>query len=394
MAGQEVILQEERNMSKDIEAMLNNGPELTLEPLDEAVPELKIEGTELAAETGPKEVLTPEEEKQVADFAAKIDLKDSNLVLQYGAGAQKKIADFSESALDNVKSKDLGEVGQMLSQVVTELKGFEIEEEDKGFFGLFKKGTNRLEGMKAKYAKAETNVNQICKVLQNHQIQLLKDVALLDKMYDLNTVYFKELTMYILAGKRKLEKVRREELPVLMDKAGKSGLPEDAQAANDLASMCGRFEKKLHDLELTRMISIQMAPQIRLVQNNDTLMTEKIQSTLVNTIPLWKSQMVLAIGINHSEQAARAQREVSDMTNELLKKNAEVLKTSTIQTAKESERGIVDMETLKKTNESLITTLDEVVRIQEEGRARRREAESELGRLEGELKAKLLQMSR
>ena len=381
-------------MSKDIEAMLNNGPELTLEPLDEAVPELKIEGTELAAETGPKEVLTPEEEKQVADFAAKIDLKDSNLVLQYGAGAQKKIADFSESALDNVKSKDLGEVGQMLSQVVTELKGFEIEEEDKGFFGLFKKGTNRLEGMKAKYAKAETNVNQICKVLQNHQIQLLKDVALLDKMYDLNTVYFKELTMYILAGKRKLEKVRREELPMLMDKAGKSGLPEDAQAANDLASMCGRFEKKLHDLELTRMISIQMAPQIRLVQNNDTLMTEKIQSTLVNTIPLWKSQMVLAIGINHSEQAARAQREVSDMTNELLKKNAEVLKTSTIQTAKESERGIVDMETLKKTNESLITTLDEVVRIQEEGRARRREAESELGRLEGELKAKLLQMSR
>ena len=374
--------------------MLNNGPELTLEPLDEAVPELKIEGTELAAETGPKEVLTPEEEKQVADFAAKIDLKDSNLVLQYGAGAQKKIADFSESALDNVKSKDLGEVGQMLSQVVTELKGFEIEEEDKGFFGLFKKGTNRLEGMKAKYAKAETNVNQICKVLQNHQIQLLKDVALLDKMYDLNTVYFKELTMYIMAGKRKLEKVRREELPVLMDKAGKSGLPEDAQAANDLASMCGRFEKKLHDLELTRMISIQMAPQIRLVQNNDTLMTEKIQSTLVNTIPLWKSQMVLAIGINHSEQAARAQREVSDMTNELLKKNAEVLKTSTIQTAKESERGIVDMETLKKTNESLITTLDEVVRIQEEGRARRREAENELGRLEGELKAKLLQMSR
>ncbi|MFT4105659.1 MAG: toxic anion resistance protein [Lacrimispora sp.] len=381
-------------MSKDIEAMLKEGPELTLGPLEETVLELKTEGAELAVEEAPKEVLTPEEEKQVADFAAKIDLKDSNLVLQYGAGAQKKIADFSESALDNVKSKDLGEVGQMLSQVVTELRGFETEEEEKGFFGLFKKGANRLEGMKAKYAKAETNVNQISKVLQNHQIQLLKDVALLDKMYDLNTVYFKELTMYILAGKRKLEKVRREELPVLMDKAQRSGLPEDAQAANDLASMCGRFEKKLHDLELTRMISIQMAPQIRLVQNNDTLMTEKIQSTLVNTIPLWKSQMVLAIGINHSEQAARAQREVSDMTNELLRKNAEVLKTSTIQTAKESERGIVDMETLKKTNESLITTLDEVVRIQEEGRARRREAESELGRLEGELKAKLLQMSR
>lgn len=388
-------------MSKDIEEMLKTAPELTLTPLPDTAVEGRTEGSVLVqtesvlkeAEVTQEAVLTPEEEKLVADFAAKIDLKDSNLVLQYGAGAQKKIADFSEAALDNVKSKDLGEVGQILSGVVVELKSFEVEEEEKGLFGFFKKSVNRIEGMKAKYAKAETNVNQICKTLQNHQIQLLKDIALLDKMYDLNTVYFKELTMYILAGKRKLAKVQQEDLPVLFKRAAESGLPEDAQAANDLSAMCNRFEKKLHDLELTRMISIQMAPQIRLVQNNDTLMTEKIQSTLVNTIPLWKSQMVLAIGISHSEQAAKAQREVSDMTNELLRKNAEVLKTSTIQTAKESERGIVDMETLKKTNESLISTLDEVVRIQAEGRTKRREAEAELRRMEGELKSKLLQLS-
>lgn len=388
-------------MSKDIENMLKQAPELTFDPLPGTAPDSRKEGTELMeaegalkeAEASPEAELTPEEEKMVADFAAKIDLRDSNLVLQYGAGAQKKIADFSEAALDNVKTKDLGEVGQRLSDVVTELKSFEVEEGEKGLFGFFKKNVNRLEGMKAKYAKAETNINLICKVLQNHQIQLLKDIALLDKMYELNTTYFKELTMYILAGKKKLSKVQKEELPALLDRAGKSGLPEDAQAANDLAAMCNRFEKKLHDLELTRMISIQMAPQIRLVQNNDTLMTEKIQSTIVNTIPLWKSQMVLAIGINHSEQAARAQREVTDMTNELLQKNAEVLKTATIETAKESERGIVDMETLKKTNESLISTLDEVVRIQAEGRNKRREAEVELSRMEGELKAKLLQLS-
>ncbi|MEY8354026.1 toxic anion resistance protein [Lachnospiraceae bacterium 54-53] len=388
-------------MSKDIEEMLKEAPELTLTPLPDSASAVGGERT-VPSETDsflkegealPEADLTPEEEKKVADFAAKIDLKDSNLVLQYGAGAQKKIADFSEAALDNVKSKDLGEVGQILTEVVVELKSFEVEEEEKGFFGFFKKSVNRLEGMKAKYAKAETNVNQICKALQNHQVQLLKDIALLDKMYDLNKVYFKELTMYILAGKRKLSKVQQEELPALLKRAAESTLPEDAQAANDLSAMCNRFEKKLHDLELTRMVSIQMAPQIRLVQNNDTLMTEKIQSTLVNTIPLWKSQMVLAIGINHSEQAARAQREVSDMTNELLQKNAEVLKTSTIQTARESERGIVDMETLKKTNESLISTLDEVVRIQSEGRAKRREAEVELKRMEGELKSKLLQLS-
>lgn len=387
-------------MSKDIEEMIKAAPELTLTPLSPTVPEGPGEGalhvqaeSTLKEASAPEVSLTPEEERQVADFAEKIDLKDSGLILQYGAGAQKKIADFSEAALDNVKSKDLGEVGQMLSQVVSELKGFEAEEEEKGFFGFFKKNGARLEGMKAKYAKAEANVNQICKVLQNHQIQLLKDIALLDKMYDLNTSYYKELTMYILAGKRKLSKVQQEELPVLLKRAAESGLPEDAQKANDLSAMCNRFEKKLHDLELTRMISIQMAPQIRLVQNNDTLMTEKIQSTLVNTIPLWKSQMVLAIGINHSEQAARAQREVSDMTNELLKKNAEVLKTATIQTARESERGIVDMETLKKTNESLISTLDEVVRIQADGRTKRREAETELARMEGELKSKLLELS-
>ncbi|WP_312441338.1 toxic anion resistance protein [Lacrimispora sp.] len=385
-------------MSKDIEEMLKEAPELTLSPLGAGgMEETRLVQTESVlkeVEEVPAADLTPEEERQVTDFAEKIDLRDSNLILQYGAGAQKKIADFSEAALDNVKTKDLGEVGQILSEVVVELKSIEVEEEEKGLFGLFKKSVNRVEGIKARYAKAEANVGQICKVLQNHQIQLLKDIALLDKMYDLNTTYFKELTMYILAGKRKLARVQQEELPALLDRAAKSGLPEDAQAANDLSSMLNRFEKKLHDLELTRMISIQMAPQIRLVQNNDTLMTEKIQSTLVNTIPLWKSQMVLAIGISHSEQAAKAQREVSDMTNELLKKNAEVLKTATIQTAKESERGIVDMDTLKKTNESLITTLDEVVRIQAEGRTKRREAEVELSRMEGELKSKLLQLSK
>lgn len=384
-------------MSKDIEAMLKEAPELTFSPFPDEKEErnslMEAENSVREQEAIPEAELTPEEQRMVADFASKIDLRNSSLILQYGAGAQKKIADFSEAALDNVKTKDLGEIGQMLSDVVTELKSFEMEEEEKGFFGFFKKNSNRLEGMRAKYSKAETNVNQIIKILENHQIQLLKDIALLDKMYDLNTTYFKELSMYILAGKKKLNQVQKEELPKLLDKAKKGGLPEDAQEANDLASMVNRFEKKLHDLELTRMISIQMAPQIRLVQNNNTLMTEKIQSTIVNTIPLWKSQMVLAIGINHSEQAARAQREVTDMTNELLRKNAEVLKTATIETAKESERGIVDMETLKKTNESLITTLSEVVTIQAEGRKKRREAEVELSRMEGELKARLLELS-
>ena len=334
--------------------------------------------------------LTPEEKKMVDDFAKKIDLTNTSLVMQYGAGAQKKMADFSGSALDNVRTKDLGEVGELLTGVVSELRNFDVDEEEKGFFGFFKRTSNKLNTMRAKYEKAEGNINKVCESLEQHQVQLMKDVALLDKMYELNKVYFKELSMYILAGKKKLQKVQQEDLPALAAKAKASGLPEDAQAANDLAAMCNRFEKKLHDLELTRMVSIQMAPQIRLVQNNDTLMSEKIQSTLVNTIPLWKSQMVLAMGITHSQQAAQAQREVTDMTNELLRRNAQTLKMATVETAKESERGVVDIETLKAANESLISTLDEVIHIQDEGRQKRREAEVELGRIENELKQKLL----
>ena len=337
-------------------------------------------------------ILTEEERRTVDAFAQQIDLTNSAMVLQYGAGTQKKMADFSESALENVRSKDLGEVGELLSGVVKELKTFDEEEEKGGFFGIFKKASNKIETMKPKYAKAETNVNEIVKVLEKHQVQLMKDSALLDKMYELNLTYFKELSMYILAGKKKLAEVRSTQLQELLNKAKLSGLPEDAQAAKDLDSLCNRFEKKIHDLELTRMISIQTAPQIRLVQNNDTLMVEKIQSTIVNTIPLWKSQMVLALGVEHSAQAAAAQREVTDMTNELLKKNAEKLKMATIETAKESERGIVDMETLKATNESLISTLDEVMNIQREGRQKRQEAEEGLRSMEQELKAKLLEI--
>ena len=336
-------------------------------------------------------VLTEEERRMVDSFAQQIDLTNSALVLQYGAGTQKKMADFSESALENVRSKDLGEVGDLLSGVVTELKSFD-EEEEKGFLGFFKKASNKIESMKAKYAKAEENVNEIVKALEKHQVQLMKDTALLDKMYELNLTYFKELSMYILAGKKKLAEVRGTQLAQLTQKAQMSGLPEDAQAARDLESMCLRFEKKIHDLELTRMISIQTAPQIRLVQNNDTQMVEKIQSTIVNTIPLCKSQMVLALGVEHSAQAAEAQRQVTDMTNELLKKNAEKLKMATVETAKASERGIVDMETLKATNESLISTLDEVMNIQREGREKRAAAETELRNMETELKNKLLQI--
>ena len=336
-------------------------------------------------------MLTEEERRMVDSFAEQIDLTDSSLVLQYGAGTQKKMADFSESALENVKSKDLGEVGDLLSGVVTELKSFD-EEEEKGFLGIFKKASNKIESMKAKYAKAEANVNEIVKVLEKHQVQLMKDTALLDKMYELNLTYFKELSMYILAGKKKLAEVRSTQLAELTQKAQRSGLPEDAQAARDLESMCLRFEKKIHDLELTRMISIQTAPQIRLVQNNDTQMVEKIQSTIVNTIPLWKSQMVLALGVEHSAQAVEAQRQVTDVTTELLKKNAEKLKMATVETAKASERGIVDIETLKATNESLISTLDEVMNIQREGREKRRAAEAELQNMETELKNKLLQI--
>ncbi len=368
-------------------------PTLTFDPFeDEKKAEIVVEEDKKkgVAPSLDESSLSEEERKMVQDFAEKIQLSNSNLVLQYGVGAQKKIADFSESALNNVRTKDLGEIGGMLSNVVTELKSFDVEQEDKSFLGIFKRTSNRINEMKVKYQKAEVNVSKIAEILEGHQIQLLKDVAMLDKMYELNKTYFKELSMYILAGKKKLEKVRSEELPALINKSEQSGLPEDAQAVNDLIALCNRFEKKIHDLELTRMISIQMAPQIRLVQGNDTLMAEKIQSTIVNTIPLWKSQMVLALGIAHSSQAAKAQREVTDMTNELLKKNAQTLKLATIEAQKESERGIIDIETLKVTNESLITTLDEVMKIQLEGRNKRKEAELELNRMEQELKQKLL----
>lgn len=376
-------------MGQDINEMMQEAPVLTLDPFGETKEEVVEVKEEQVEEL---DVLTPEEKKMVADFAAKIDLRSSNAILQYGAGAQKKIADFSESALENVKTKDLGEVGDMLAGVVTELKSFDEEEEEKGIFGFFKKGGNKLANMKAKYDKAEVNVNKICDALEGHQIQLMKDIAMLDKMYELNTTYFKELSMYIAAGKKKLQDVATTELPELEAKAARSGLPEDAQAVNDLNALCNRFEKKIHDLELTRTISLQMAPQIRLVQSNDTVMSEKIQSTLVNTIPLWKSQMVLAIGVENSSRAAKAQREVTDMTNELLRKNAEKLKLATVETAKESERGIVDIETLKATNESLISTLDEVMKIQQEGKEKRRTAEAELNRIENELKQKLLEV--
>ncbi len=366
-------------------------PTLTLEPF------ATEEKEEVAAVPEPEEpafddsILSEEEKKTVDAFAAQIDLTNSAMILQYGAGTQKKMADFSETALENVKTKDMGEVGDLLTGVVKELKNFD-EEEEKGFRGLFKKASNKVATMKAKYAKTEANVNQICKVLENHQVLLMKDIALLDKMYELNLTYFKELTMYVLAGKKKLAQVRTTELQELLQKAEQTGLAEDAQAARDLDAMCNRFEKKLHDLELTKTIAMQTAPQIRLVQGNDTMMVEKIQSTLVNTIPLWKSQMVLALGVEHSSQAAAAQREVTDMTNELLKKNAEKLKLATVETAKESERGIVDIETLQQTNASLISTFDEVMQIQEEGRKKRLEAENEMLRMEGELREKLLEI--
>jgi uncharacterized protein YaaN involved in tellurite resistance len=373
-------------------------PTLTLEPFEEDPKDEKKSEEPAIIEEGKVESvarellnLTPEEKKMVEDFAEKIDLTKHAQVLQYGAGAQKKIADFSESALNNVKTKDLGEIGDMLSGVVSELKTFG-EEEEKGLLGLFKRSSNKISAMKAKYNKAEANIDKIVEVLEGHQIQLLKDIAMLDKMYDLNVSYYKELTMYILAGKKKLAKAREEELPKLREKAEKSNLPEDIREVNDFVAAVNRFEKKIHDLELTRMVSIQMAPQIRLIQENNALMVEKIQSTVVNTIPLWKSQMVIALGVYHSGQAAKAHREVTDMTNQLLKKNAETLKMATIETAKESERGIIDIETLRTTNETLITTLNEVLQIQEEGRRKRKEAEAELYRIEEELKAKLLEL--
>lgn len=365
-------------------------PTLTMDPFKEMD---KAEIIEVNQEPEPMDenILSPEEQQLVDSFAEQIDLDDSNAILQYGAGTQKKMADFSEAALEKVKSKDLGEVGDLLSDVVVELKGFDANEE-KGLFGFFKKGKNKVEALKARYNKVEANVEDICRVLEGHQVQLMKDIAVLDKMYEANMTYFKELTMYILAGKKRLSDIRSGQLAQLVQKAQLSRLPEDAQAAKDLESKCDRFEKKLYDLELTRTISIQTAPQIRMVQGNNTMMVEKIQSTLVNTVPLWKSQMVLALGVAHSNEAVKAQREVSDMTNELLKKNAETLKMATVETARETERGIVDMETLQHTNQTLISTLDEVMQIQQDGRQKRAEAEVELRKMENELKDKLLEV--
>jgi uncharacterized protein YaaN involved in tellurite resistance len=338
--------------------------------------------------------LTPEELKQVEEFSKQIDIANTTGVMNYGVGTQKKLADFSEKAIDNVRTKDMGEVGDMITDLVTQLKSFEIEEDEKGIKALFKKSANKIEGIKAKYAKAETNVQTIANELEKHQVTLLKDVEVLDKMYDLNLNYYKELTMYILAGKKKLEEERATTLVELQKKAEQSGLPEDAEAAKDFANKCDRFEKKIYDLELTRTIAMQTGPQIRMVQSSDTMMAEKIQSTIVNTIPLWKNQMVIAMGIEHATQAAQAEREVNDMTNKLLRKNADALKVATIESAKEAERGIVDMETLKHTNESLISTLDEVLKIQTEGKQKRHEAEAELAVIENQLKDKLLEAAK
>ncbi len=367
-------------------------PSLTLEPELNDMPAVAVPQPAVPAEVKPAEpVLTPEEQQMVAEFAAKIDVENTAQILQYGAGTQKKMADFSDTALNNVRTQDLGEVGDLIVSVVGELKSMDAEEE-KGFLGFFKKQANKLDNMKAKYAKAEVNVEKVSDMLQQHQVRLLKDSAVLDQMYEQNLAYFKELTMYIMAGKQKLEEVRAGKLAELQERARQSGLAEDAQAANDLQNKCDRFEKKLYDLELTRAISIQTAPQIRMIQNNDTVMVEKIQTTLVNTIPLWKNQMVLALGIAHSTEAAAAQRQVTDVTNELLKQNAQKLHMASVETAREAERGIVEIETLKKTNEELISTLDDVMKIQEEGRQKRLAAESEMAKMEGELRGKLLQL--
>ena len=371
-------------------------PKLTLTPEFEVpeatVPALAEEEKKPAEPAGPDmSMLSEEEQMQVTEFAKSIDLTNSQLVLQYGSGAQKNIAQFSETALGSVRTKDLGEVGDMITDLVVELKGFDAEEESKGFLGLFKKAGRSMEAMKVKYGKAEQNVEKIATRLEGHQIVLMKDIAILDQMYDKNLAYYKELTMYILAGQQALAEARTVTLPALREKAAQTCLAEDAQRANDYDNLCVRFEKKLHDLELTRVVSMQMAPQIRMIQNNDTIMAEKIQTSLVNTIPLWKSQMVLALGLSHSQQAIEAQRQVSDMTNALLRKNAAMLKSATLETARESERAVVDIETLKVTNESLISTLDEVLQIQTEGAQKRREAEQELRRIEGELKQKLLE---
>jgi hypothetical protein len=374
-----------------LDDMLKEGPSLTFD-IEEKAPETVVVET-AKPESAPQIKLSPEEERLVEEFSSKIDISNSQAVLTYGVGSQKKIAEFSENALERVKTKDLGEIGDMLAGVVGEIRSLEIDEEDKGFFGFFKKSGNKLANMKAKYDKVEVNVNNISKALEDHQVTLMKDVLMLDKMYELNMNYYKELSMYIMAGKKRLERANNIELPELIKKADETGLPEDTQKAKDFSQMINRFEKKIHDLELTKTVSLQMAPQIRLIQNNDSMMSDKIQSTIVNTIPLWKNQMVIAIGLKHSTDAAKAQKAVSDMTNELLKKNAESLKAATIETAKESERGIIDIETLKSTNKTLISTFDEVIKIQDEGRKKRKEAEAELRNIENEMRTKLLEIS-
>lgn len=385
----------ENDLKKDdmnsLDDMLKEAPSLSFD-----IPEVKPEVVEIKEEKKnetPEVKLSPEEEKMVDEFASKIDISNSQAILAYGVGSQKKIADFSENALERVKTKDLGEIGDMLAGVVGEIRSLETEEDEKGLFGFFKKTSNKLANLKAKYDKVETNVNNIAKALEDHQVTLMKDVLMLDKMYELNMNYYKELSMYILAGKKRLERANNVELPELIKKADESGLPEDTQKAKDFSQMINRFEKKIYDLELTKTVSLQMAPQIRLIQNNDSMMSDKIQSTIVNTIPLWKNQMVIAIGLKHSNDAAKAQKAVSDMTNELLKRNADALKTATIETAKESERGIIDIETLKNTNKTLISTFDEVIKIQDEGRQKRKEAEAELRNIENEMRTKLLEIS-
>ena len=396
MSEETMYLTPQLTLTPDAAAAVPQAPSLTLEPnADQQQAQAAQQAAQAQREANAVKVdesmLTEAERKMVDDFAQKIDVTDSNLVLQYGAAAQKNIASFSENALSNVRTKDLGQVGDALSQLVGELKTFG-QPEKKGLAGLFQKKRSELEAMKASYAKAESNVDRIVKVLEEHQVTLMKDIAMFDQMYELNTKYYKELTMYIIAGKKRLEYLRSNDLVQLREKAAQSGTQEDAQACNDLANLLDRFEKKLHDLELTRMISVQMGPQTRLLQNNDTQMLEKIQSSLVNTIPLWKSQMVLALGLEHGRQATAAQTAVTNMTNDLLRQNADMLKMGTIETAKEAERSVVDIQTLQHTNEQLISTLDEVMKIQTEGAQKRREAEAELGRIEGELKQKLLEI--
>ena len=396
MSEETMDLTHQLTLTPDAAAAAPQAPSLTLEPnADQQQAQAAQQAAQAQREANAVKIdesmLSEAERKMVDDFAQKIDVTDSNLVLQYGAAAQKNIASFSENALSNVRTKDLGQVGDALSQLVGELKTFG-QPEKKGLAGLFQKKRSELEAMKASYAKAESNVDRIVKVLEEHQVTLMKDIAMFDQMYELNTKYYKELTMYIIAGKKRLEYLRSNDLVQLREKAAKSGTKEDAQACNDFANLLDRFEKKLHDLELTRMISVQMGPQTRLLQNNDTQMLEKIQSSLVNTIPLWKSQMVLALGLEHGRQATAAQTAVTNMTNDLLRQNADMLKMGTIETAKEAERSVVDIQTLQHTNEQLISTLDEVMKIQTEGAQKRREAEAELGRIEGELKQKLLEI--